>query len=199
MVKGAAYNLDLLVLGVINSVLSLFGLPWMCAATVQSLNHVRAMADIEYIERGQLGKEEVIKQVAETRLTGFTIHALILGSLGLLSTLRCIPMPVVAGIFLYLGRKVMSGNEFLGRIKLLVSDKKQLPEDSVVNRLGAKTVARYVSVQVSMLALLWTLKSIKRTALFFPSVIGMLIMVRMFVLPKHFSESELKQLDKAVG
>lgn len=39
-----------------------------------------------------------------------------------------------------------------------------------------------------MLALLWTLKSFKRTALFFPSVIGLLIIVRLFALPKMFSK-----------
>ena len=38
-----------------------------------------------------------------------------------------------------------------------------------------------------MLTLLWTLKSFKRTALFFPSVIGLLILVRLFALPKMFT------------
>ncbi|CAN0423812.1 unnamed protein product, partial [Discosporangium mesarthrocarpum] len=35
MVKGTAYHLDLLVLGAITGILSVFGLPWQCAATVQ--------------------------------------------------------------------------------------------------------------------------------------------------------------------
>lgn len=42
-----------------------------------------------------------------------------------------------------------------------------------------------------MLTLLWTLKSFKRTALFFPSVIGLLIVVRLFALPKMFSSKVL--------
>ncbi|CAM9850208.1 unnamed protein product [Choristocarpus tenellus] len=50
-----------------------------------------------------------------------------------------------------------------------------------------------------MLALLWTLKSFKRTALFFPSVIGLLIVVRLFALPKMFTSKELNELDAAVG
>lgn len=41
--------------------------------------------------------------------------------------------------------------------------------------------------QAAMLTLLWTLKSFKRTALFFPSVIGLLIVVRLVALPKMFS------------
>ncbi|CAM9815542.1 unnamed protein product, partial [Hapterophycus canaliculatus] len=35
MVKGAAYHQDMLVLGIITGLLSLVGLPWQCAATVQ--------------------------------------------------------------------------------------------------------------------------------------------------------------------
>lgn len=38
-----------------------------------------------------------------------------------------------------------------------------------------------------MLALLWTLKSFEKTALFFPSVIGLLIVVRLVALPRMFS------------
>lgn len=41
--------------------------------------------------------------------------------------------------------------------------------------------------QTAMLVLLWTLKSFGRTALFFPSVIGLLIIVRLFALPKMFT------------
>lgn len=43
----------------------------------------------------------------ETRTTGFCVHALVLGSLALLPQLGKIPMAVVSGIFLYLGRKVI--------------------------------------------------------------------------------------------
>lgn len=50
MKKGPAYHLDLFVLGIIVSISSLFGLPWMCAATIQSLNHVRSVSDYEVVQ-----------------------------------------------------------------------------------------------------------------------------------------------------
>ncbi len=37
------YHLDLAVLGMLTAATSLCGLPWMCAATVESINHVRSM------------------------------------------------------------------------------------------------------------------------------------------------------------
>lgn len=54
-------------------------------------------------------RSETIESIHETRLTGFCVHALVLGSLALLPQLAKIPMAVVSGIFLYLGRKVCRG------------------------------------------------------------------------------------------
>jgi hypothetical protein len=50
-----------------------------------------------------------------------------------------------------------------------------------------------------MLSLLWTLKSFQQTALFFPSVIGLLVLVRLAILPKMFTPKELDELDSAVA
>merc|ERR1711935_782426 len=46
--KGAAYNMDMVALGLITGVLSVLGLPWMCGATVQSMNPVKALTDSAY-------------------------------------------------------------------------------------------------------------------------------------------------------
>eukprot|EP00549_Striatella_unipunctata_P002892 CAMPEP_0118719538 /NCGR_PEP_ID=MMETSP0800-20121206/29550_1 /TAXON_ID=210618 ORGANISM="Striatella unipunctata, Strain CCMP2910" /NCGR_SAMPLE_ID=MMETSP0800 /ASSEMBLY_ACC=CAM_ASM_000638 /LENGTH=106 /DNA_ID=CAMNT_0006626957 /DNA_START=227 /DNA_END=543 /DNA_ORIENTATION=+ len=101
-------------LGLITAFTSIAGLPWMCGATVQSMNHVRSMTKSEYNDES--GTLEVTG-VIETRLTGLLTHALILGTLWLLPLLGYLPIPVVSGIFLFLGRKLMSGNSFLVRIK----------------------------------------------------------------------------------
>ncbi len=75
--KGAGYHLDMTVIAVLIAICSIFGLPWMVAATVRSLNHVRALSETEINDSG----EEVVKSVRENRLTGFAIHLLIGGSL----------------------------------------------------------------------------------------------------------------------
>ena len=41
--KGGGYHLDLLIVGVLIIVCSIFGLPWFVAATVLSINHVRSL------------------------------------------------------------------------------------------------------------------------------------------------------------
>ena len=221
MRKGAAYNLDMVALASITGGLSVLGLPWMCATTVQSLNHVSAMS--EFAEPGQGdpvdGAEKVSERLRsqregslpsamqhaafqgtiETRVTGLVIHALVLGSLTALPLLQAIPVPVVAGIFFVLGRTVMSGNDFLNRIKEAAVDPDLLPADSISRRVGRSTALRYTMVQIACLAGLWTLKSSKRAALFFPSVIGLLVLIRNKVLPRLFSKEELAILDRSAS
>ena len=47
--KGEAYHLDLGVVGSLMAVCSMFGLPWLVAATVRSLNHVRSLATVDEV------------------------------------------------------------------------------------------------------------------------------------------------------
>ena len=53
LAKDSAYHLDLLALATITLGSSLLGLPWMCSATVQSLNHVRGMSNTAAARRGE--------------------------------------------------------------------------------------------------------------------------------------------------
>lgn len=189
--KGAAYNLDMVALGLITGALSLVGLPWMCGATVQSLNHVRSMTETRFNEA--TGKAEVVG-VTETRLTGFLVHALICGTLGLLPLLGFVPIPVVAGVFLFLGRKLMTGNSFLQRIQEMFVEKSRLPADHPIRFIGRRKTNIFTLTQVACLIGLWTFKQNSATAIFFPSVIGFLMFLRAAVLPKFFTEDELGDL-----
>jgi len=189
--KGAAYNLDMVALGLITGALSILGLPWMCGATVQSMNHVKALTDSEYNPETE---EIEIVDVTETRLTGFVVHALIACSLLLLPIIRVIPIPVVSGVFLFLGTKLMSGNSFLQRIRDTFVQKDRLLEDNPIRMLGRKRTAAFTGIQIACLVGLWAFKQNPSTAIFFPSVIGLLMVIRSFVLPKIFSEEELVEL-----
>ena len=195
MKKGPAYHLDLMMLALCTGVCSIFGLPWMCAATVQSLNHVSAMATFSDEE----DKPAKIESVVENRVTGFSIHALIGMSLLLLPLVKQIPMAVVAGLFLFLGRNMMSGNEFFSRVRSLFEDPKLYKEDSPMKKAPAWQVHAFTGVQLMCLGLLWTLKLNKKTSLFFPSVIASLMIIRSRILPKFFPDTTLRLLDSEVG
>lgn len=189
--KGSAYNLDMVALGLITGLLSIVGLPWMCGATVQSLNHVRALTTSRF---NATTNEPEIVDVIETRLTGFTVHALMLATLGILPLLGYVPIPVVSGVFLFLGRKLMSGNSFLQRLRDSFVETARLPADHPIKFIGRKKTTIFTMVQVACLVGLWTFKQNSATAIFFPSVIGFLMVIRSYILPKFFTEEELIDL-----
>ena len=96
------------------------------------------------------------------------------------------PLAVVWGVFLFLGLKVMAGNQFLARAAALLLDATRLDPTNAVERsiveLGRKRVLRFTGVQCGCLAALWLLKLNKATAMVFPSVIGVLLVLRAALL-----------------
>lgn len=202
--KGPAYHLDLLALALVNGGASLCGLPWMCSATVESLNHIRAMS-IYNKKKSRTGVVvEEPERVIETRVTGFGVHAGVLLSSLALPMIAVVPLPVVSGVFLYLGRKVMAGNLFVERCKKIWLEEKEIDwrsdgaEREMVS-LGRMAVFRFTAVQAACLAGLIALKFNPSTALIFPSVIGVLMLFRVKLLPRMFSRRELRLLDTAIG
>ena len=68
LVKGNAYHWDLLVIGLINAILCIFGLPFMHAVLPHSPLHVKCLADTEeHVESGHV--KSIVVYVRETRLT----------------------------------------------------------------------------------------------------------------------------------
>ena len=151
------------------------------------------------VEKSDSSSEMQITSVVETRLTGFMVHALVLASLAFVPLLRSVPLAVIAGVFLHLGLKVMSGNQFLGRCKALVLDEAKLdlsrPDERSILELGRLPVLQFTLAQVACLAMLWGLKQSEPLAMVFPSVIGVLLLIRAKVLPRFFTRRQLLTLD----
>jgi solute carrier family 4 (anion exchanger) protein 1 len=163
----------------------------MCGATVQSMNHVRSMTTTLYNEETQ---QEDIVDVQETRLSGFVVHAMIALTINLLGLLKYIPVPVFSGLFLYLGRKLMTGNTFLQRLRDSVAERKRLPPDHPIFAIGKVKVSLFTGIQLMCLVGMWLFKQNAATSIFFPSAIGVLMLIRSKVLPRFFTEEEFVAL-----
>jgi hypothetical protein len=158
------------------------------------MNHIKALSETQF---NTTSGEVEVTDVTETRVTGFSIHAMITSTLLLLPLLRYVPIPVVSGVFLFLGRKLMSGNSFFQRLRDSIAEKSRLAKDHPIHVLGRKRMNWFTGLQVACLAGLWAFKQNASTAIFFPSVIGMLMVIRGLVLPRIFSETELRALGDA--
>lgn len=192
LMKGPGYHLDLLVVGLLIGIGSLFGLPWIVAATVHSLNHVQSLATTRQVRVGNQTITQIVG-VRENRVSGFAIHALIGVSLLFLHAVEWIPLSVLFGLFLYMGFSSLAGNQFSERVLLWVTDPKLYPDTHYVRRVPARTMHIFTLVQLLALAALWVLKT-SRFGIAFPVLIALLVPLRM-AMKRHFSPAHIAALD----
>ncbi len=191
--KGAAYHLDLIIVGILIGVCSVFGLPWLVAATVRSLNHVRSLATTEEVTKRGSESQERILHVRETRVTGLAIHVLIGCSLLMLSAIKAIPMAVLYGLFLFMGIVSMSGNQFFERLRLWAMDPTLYPTTHYIRRVPLWTIHKFTLLQLVCLIALWVVKA-SAWAIAFPILIAVLVPIRLFA-DKFFDAQHLLALD----
>lgn len=195
--KGAAYHLDLLVVGLLVAACSLFGFPWLVAATVRSLAHVRALADTEEVSLSSGGSKERIIHMTENRLTGFVIHLLILiTALFFLKHLSLVPMAALYGIFLYMGFVSFVGNQFIERLSLWVMDSAMYPATHYIRRVPIKATHLYTLLQFACLVILCVINVYDNEVvrILFPVFIALLVPVR-FLANGFFRKEDLAVLD----
>lgn len=187
LTHGDAYNYDTIVVAVLILVNSFFGLPWLVAATVRSLNHILAMA--EKTPDGQ------IVSVQETRLTHLGIHLLCLATIFALDVLKLIPVPVLYGVFLFMGLSALGTNQFWGRMLMFFMQPSKYPVQPYTQYMKSSRMHLFTCIQLFFFASLYIVKSIKAIAIAFPILIAACIPVRIYLLPMIFNEDELILID----
>lgn len=194
--KGEGYDLDLVIVAVLIGVTSLFGLPWLVAATVRSLNHVRSLATTEHLGEDSDRPPE-ITSVRENRLSPLLIHLLVGASLLVTPLLRSIPLAALHGLFLFMGISSMRGNQFFERLDLWVKDPENYPSTHFLRRVPTPVVHKFTAVQALCLAVLWIVKA-SPAGILFPLFIALLVPVRS-ALPRWFDERHVEILDAEVA
>ncbi|KAG5197413.1 hypothetical protein JEQ12_008142 [Ovis aries] len=189
--KGAGYHLDLLVVGVMLGVCSVMGLPWFVAATVLSISHVNSLK-VES-ECSAPGEQPKFLGIREQRVTGLMIFILMGLSVFMTSVLKFIPMPVLYGVFLYMGVSSLKGIQLFDRIKLLGMPAKHQPGLIYLRHVPLWKVHAFTAVQLTCLVLLWAIKA-SAAAVVFPMMVLALVFVRK-LMDLCFTKRELSWLD----
>jgi len=192
LVKGCGYHLDLFIVAVLILVCSIFGLPWFVAATVLSINHVKSLT--RESETAAPGEKPQFLGIREQRVTHITIFFLIGMSVFMTPVLKLIPMPVLYGVFLYMGVASLNGLQFFDRLLLLFMPKKYQPDLPYLRRVPILRVHMFTGIQFLCLVGLWVVKDIKQTSILFPVMLVVMMAVRKF-LDRFFEKNELKILD----
>ncbi|XP_016375620.1 sodium bicarbonate cotransporter 3-like [Sinocyclocheilus rhinocerous] len=189
--KGCGYHLDLLVVAVMLGVCSVMGLPWFVAATVLSISHVNSLK-VES-ECSAPGEQPKFLGIREQRVTGLMIFVLMGLSVFMTSILKFIPMPVLYGVFLYMGVSSLKGIQFFDRIKLFGMPAKHQPDLIYLRYVPLWKVHIFTIVQLTCLVLLWVIKA-SAAAVVFPMMVLALVFVRK-LLDFCFLKRELSWLD----
>ncbi|KAG1937180.1 electrogenic sodium bicarbonate cotransporter [Pimephales promelas] len=192
--KGAGYHLDLLLVAVLLAVCSFMGLPWYVAATVISIAHIDSLK--METETSAPGEQPKFLGVREQRVTGVFVFLLTGLSVFMSPILKFIPMPVLYGVFLYMGVASLNGVQFMDRLKLLLMPAKHQPDLIYLRHVPLRKVHLFTFVQMLCLALLWVLKSTV-AAIIFPVMILALVAVRK-AMDYVFSQHDLSFLDDVI-
>ncbi|NWW93301.1 S4A11 protein, partial [Rhynochetos jubatus] len=185
LVKGTAYHWDLLLVALINTGLSVFGLPWIHAAFPHSPMHVRALAYVEErVENGHI--YETIVSVKETRLTSLVANFLVGLSLLLLPfPLQWIPKPVLYGLFLYIALTSIDGNQLFERVALLLKEQTAYPPTHYIRRVPQRKIHYFTGLQVLQLLILcgFGMSPLPYMKMIFPLIMIGMIPIRYEALP----------------
>ncbi|KAM7244568.1 hypothetical protein CapIbe_005176 [Capra ibex] len=189
--KGCGYHLDLLMVAIMLGVCSIMGLPWFVAATVLSITHVNSLK-LES-ECSAPGEQPKFLGIREQRVTGLMIFVLMGCSVFMTAVLKFIPMPVLYGVFLYMGVSSLQGIQFFDRLKLFGMPAKHQPDFIYLRHVPLRKVHLFTLIQLTCLVLLWAIKA-SPAAIVFPMMVLALVFVRK-VMDLCFSKRELSWLD----
>ncbi|PWA20718.1 hypothetical protein CCH79_00019785 [Gambusia affinis] len=189
--KGCGYHLDLLVVAVMLGVCSILGLPWFVAATVLSISHVNSLK----VESGCAapGEQPKFLGIREQRVTGFMIFILMGCSVFMTSALKLIPMPVLYGVFLYMGVSSLKGIQLFDRIKLFGMPAKHQPDLIYLRYVPLWKVHVFTAVQLSCLIILWAIKA-SGAAVIFPMMDAQRMMEEVEDEPQSILKFPIKLL-----
>ncbi|XP_021047515.1 electrogenic sodium bicarbonate cotransporter 4 isoform X1 [Mus pahari] len=189
--KAAGYHLDLFWVGILMALCSFTGLPWYVAATVISIAHIDSLK--METETSAPGEQPQFLGVREQRVTGVTVFILTGISVFLAPILKYIPMPVLYGVFLYMGVASLNGIQFWERCKLFLMPAKHQPDHAFLRHVPLRRIHLFTLVQILCLALLWILKSTMAAIIFPVMILGLIIVRRLLDL--IFSQHDLAWID----
>jgi hypothetical protein len=167
--KGCGYHLDLLIVAICIGLCSIFGLPWFVAATVLSINHVLSLK--KESDATAPGEKPKFLGCIEQRVTNIAVFILIGLSVFMSKVLSLIPMPVLYGVFLYMGIASLNGIQFIDRLFIILMPEKYQPDYMFLRHVRTLRVHIFTFIQISSLIFLFVIKANKEISITFPLMV----------------------------
>ena len=104
-------------------------------------------------------------------------------------------MPVLYGIFLYMGISSLNGIQFMHRLILIFMPEKHQPDYIFLRHVRTFKVHIFTIIQISCLAMLFIIKSNKQISISFPLMVLALVGIRKLMDYLIFTQKDLSYLD----
>jgi preprotein translocase subunit Sec61beta len=187
LTHGDAMTYDTCLIGIMMIVNANLGLPIVVASTVPCLNHLHALSTKD-------SKGNIVK-VQQTRWSGLIISILMCCSLFALPLLKLIPVPVLLGVFLFMGLVSLGTNQLYGRFLMFFMQPSKYPKEPYTLHMKKSKMHTFTAIQLIIFAGLYVVIATKTLAITFPFFILACIPIRLYILPKYFTEEELLFID----
>ncbi|CAF0827165.1 unnamed protein product [Adineta steineri] len=190
--KKLGYHLDLFILSITILIQSVLGLPWFVAATVLALTHVNALKIMS--DNSAPGEKPKFEGILEQRVSALLMAILTGLSVFFTHILGYIPMPVLYGVFMFMGVTALRNMQIFDRILLFFMPQKHQPDHPYLRHVRITRVHLFTIIQVIALVGMFAIKSIKSIAIGFPLLVLATCFVRK-LMDKIFTQEELYWLD----
>ena len=148
----------------------MFAFPWCEASTVPAINHVKSLT--MYSSASAPGEKPKFLGIREQRVTHIVVFIFIGLSVFMAPMLSMIPMPVLFGLFLFMGVASLNGLQMFDRLCLLLMPKKYQPDLTYLRRVPLSRVNLFTFIQLTSLIGLWVVKDIKDISILFPIMVS---------------------------
>ncbi|CAF0778311.1 unnamed protein product [Rotaria sordida] len=190
--KSLGYHLDLFVLSFTILMQSILGLPWFVAATVLALTHVNALKLMS--ENSAPGEKPKFEGILEQRASALLMSILTGLSVFFTHILSHIPMPVLYGVFMFMGVAALRTMQIFDRVLLFFMPPKHQPDYPYLRHVRITRVHLFTIIQILALVCMFVFKNIKAVAIGFPVLVLGTSFVRK-LMDKIFTQEELYWLD----
>ena len=157
------------------------------------MEHYTALLQVES-ECSAPGEKVKFLGTREQRVTHVIIFILVGLSAFLSPVLKKIPMPVLYGVFLYMGINSLDGLQFFDRLLLFLMPKKYQPDYPYLRQVPLSRVHLFTCIQLVCFVALWLIQTFKQSSILFPIMLVLLVAIRK-LMECVFTQHELKVLD----
>jgi hypothetical protein len=181
--RGEYLHSSMLVMGALNVLGPIFGLPFVTGSLPHSPQFVRAL-------RLRSGG------VAEGRVAPLITYILIGAPLLAPALVEHLPTGAIDGVLIFVGFEGIVSTNLWKRLVLLITPKSLFPQE--LSKVSTAKVHLFTALQVALFLLCWAV-NISPLGLMVAFVIAALVPMREMLLPRIFSRHELLLLDPSAG